>query len=106
MPVAVNHIFFTGSLAVTGWVASKIGGVRSTAIAILLATTLAGDVWITYSGLSEPVSTFFALALSAVILAWFLVGNRTADRVKLFLLGSVLVLLATATHYVGWFFSV
>jgi hypothetical protein len=103
VPVAINHLLLGGSLAITYWVATKLGGRLAGWLSVLLAVTLTGDVWVTYSALSEPLSIFLNLGTSALLLTWK--ETNSAGHKKIVLMIGLMVFLASATHYVGWFLS-
>lgn len=103
VPVLINHLFFIGSLAITIVVSMQMGGKWSGLIASLLAATFAGDIWNTFSGLSEPITVFFQLCISLVFLNWMI--TRSHAFWHLLVLG-VLAFLSAATHLNGWFLCI
>ena len=98
VPVAVNNLFTAGSLALTALTAAELGGLLAAVLACLLAATFAQDVWVSYSGLAEPIYIFFILLAGRLVLRhWY----SPAFPVSLGVVG----LGAGATHYIGWFLA-
>ncbi len=102
VPVIVNHLFFVGSLIVVYLLAKKLSRKSAGMICCLIAVVFAGDVFTTYSGLSEPLLIFLIL-LDTYLVYIFL---TTKDRLKLVVPIGFVTGLATATHYIGWFLGV
>jgi hypothetical protein len=106
VPVAINHIFFAGSLALTSYTANLIGGKKAAMIAALLSVTMAGDIWATFSALSEPMTIFFTSGTSLTVLLWVQSWGQVNRQKMLAALLGVWVGLAAITHFMGWFFSI
>lgn len=62
---------------------------------------VAYDTWITFSAQSEPITIFFGLTLGYLLLKL----PKQMNGSQAILLGGI-ALLASATHYVGWFLTV
>jgi hypothetical protein len=101
VPVAVNNLFWIGSLWVTYRIGERISGKAAGLIACVLAAWFAGDIFVTYTALSEPVLIFFML-LTSCLLVDFLHASPEEKGTAALKLGAA-ALLASATHYVGWF---
>ncbi len=103
VPVAVNNLFLVGSLIITYLVGNKIGGKSTGFLACLLAGVFAGDVFISYTALSEPVLVFFILLASYFLIEYYqaVENHRGWIAVKIGLAS----LLAATTHYIGWFLA-
>ena len=84
--------------------AAKLSGRLAGWLSVLLAVTLTGDVWVTYSALSEPLSLFLNLGVSGLLLAG--IGTNSPGRSKIVLRIGLMVFLASATHCVAWFLSI
>ena len=106
VPVTVNHLFLAGSLAITSFVANHMGGKRTAIIATILSVTTAGDIWATFSALSEPFTIFFSLGTSLTALLWVQAWGQSDRQKKQAILLGVWVGLAAITHFMGWFFSI
>jgi hypothetical protein len=105
VPVFINNLFFVGSIVALFFLTLKISNKPVVAIsACLLASVFAGDVFVSYSALSEPMLIFFML------LASYLFYNMHTDEKEKHAVNairvSLIVLLAAATHYIGWFLAV
>lgn len=96
VPVAVNNLFFVGSLLVISLVTRAIGGTVGVAMTTILAVTLAADVFVSYSALADPIYIFF------ILLGSWLIFRRWLSRTFPLELGLV-GWATTATHYIGWF---
>jgi hypothetical protein len=96
VPVAVNNLFAAGSLALTALTAAELGGLPAAILACLLAATFAPDVWVSYSGLAEPIYIFFILLAGRLMLRHW---RSPAFPVAVGGVG----LAAGAVHYIGWF---
>jgi hypothetical protein len=103
VPVAVNHLFFAGSLAITFLVSRRMGGIWAGVLAALLGVSLTGDIWATYSGLSEPISIFFFLAANSTFWAWTQATGPHKNRYLI--IAALCTLCLSATHLNGWFLS-
>ena len=103
VPVAVNNLFWIGSLWITYRIGERIGGGWVGLIACLLAAFFSGDIFVTYTALSEPILIFFIL-LTSYYLVNFIQASQEKKGVEALKLG-VAAMLATATHYVGWFLA-
>jgi len=105
VPVAINNLFFVGSIIVLYCLTLKVSQKPGTAfIACLLAGVFAGDVFVSYSALSEPMLIFFML-LASYLFEIMHAGEREKHP-KRAVIVSCVVLLAAATHYIGWFLAV
>lgn len=105
-PVVINHLFFAGSLFITVTAARQMAGNLAGLLAALLAAVFAGDVWVTFSALSEPLSIFFTLGISITTFFWMEARiSRRSQKVFVLLLG-IWTSLAAITHFSGWFFSI
>jgi hypothetical protein len=103
VPVAVNNLFWVGSLWITYRVGERIGGRWVGIIACLLAAFFSGDVFVSYTALSEPILIFFIL-LTSYCLVNYIQAEPERKGVEALKLG-VAAMLATATHYIGWFLA-
>lgn len=103
VPVAVNNVFWAGSLWITYRIGKRIGGQWVGIIACLLAAFFSGDIFVTYTALSEPILIFFIL-LTSYCLVNFIQAEPERKGVEALKLG-VAAMLATATHYIGWFLA-
>ena len=101
VPVFVNNVFLIGSLAVTYAIGWRLGGATAGFIACMLAGLYSGDVFVSYSALSEPMQIFFILLTSYYVHDLFESG--AAARGRLALKAAVSAFLGAATHHVGWF---
>lgn len=61
VPVFVNNMFLIGSMVITYLTSLRLGNRPAALLALLLASLFAGDVFVSYSGLSEPILIFFIL---------------------------------------------
>ncbi|MCZ7551957.1 MAG: hypothetical protein M5U05_05115 [Anaerolineales bacterium] len=104
-PVIVNQFFFLGSITVLFFLTLEITRKPLAAFAAcLLAGMFAGDVFVSYSALSEPMLIFLMLLAS-----YFFYIMHTGEKEKHpgnAIKAALIVLLATATHYIGWFLAV
>ncbi len=104
VPVFVNNLFFIGSLLIIYKFCSKITGkVSISFIACLIASFFAGDIFVTYTALSEPILIFLILLACYQFYTLFTGGLQKSRALPLFL--SITGLFASATHYIGWFLS-
>lgn len=103
IPVAVNNLFWVGSLWITYRIGERIGSKWVGLVACLLAAIFSGDIFVTYTALSEPILIFFIL-LTSYFLVGFIHANQEKKAVEGLKLG-VAAMLATATHYIGWFLA-
>ena len=104
VPVVVNNIFFLGSIVIIYQFCLKITGrVTVGLLAALLAVIFAGDVFVTYSALSEPILIFLILLAGYQFYSFYNNGIRR-PRLQFILFGFT-GLFAAATHYIGWFLS-
>jgi uncharacterized protein with PQ loop repeat len=104
VPVVVNNLFLIGSLAVTYLFGQKMGGRETAFVACLLAGIFSGDVFISYTALSEPMLVFFILLASYFIYEY--IEARGTNRAILAIKIAIPCLLAAATHYIGWFLAI
>lgn len=105
VPVFINNIFFIGSVSVLFLLMLKISKKPILAfLACALAGLFAGDVFVSYSALSEPMLIFFILLASYFFYEMY-TGER-GDNPQTALMVSIVVLLAAATHYIGWFLAI
>lgn len=102
VPASVNNIFFVGSLLMTYLITLRIGGRAAAAVAVLLLALHNQDVWITFSGLAEPILIFFVLCSTYLFIRQ--VTPETRQLVWPVAIG-VVAFLAAATHYIGWFLA-
>lgn len=100
VPVAINNLFFIGTLIVIYRLAFDLGGKVGGFSACILASVFSGDVFTTYSALSEPIWVFFIIC-SAYYLSRFFASKFYERTVTAGIL-SVLAILAGITHYIGW----
>ncbi len=103
VPVVVNNFFLIGSLAVSYLFGQKIGGRATGFVACLLAGIYSGDVFISYSAVSEPMLVFFMLLTSYFVYEYY--GAQHTNRGILAIKIAVPCLFAAATHYIGWFLA-
>lgn len=103
VPVAVNQLFFSGSTLITGAMAFRLGGRTAVWWTVILVAIFPADIFITYSGLAEPIYIFFILLASYFIAIAFLEHRWT--RADWAIGAGVVTLLAAATHYIGWFLA-
>jgi hypothetical protein len=101
VPIVINNLFFIGSLTITYTITDRIYGKASAILACILASFLAGDIFLSYSGLSEPISIFFIL-WAALYTTQFLKAEQE-DRPVIAVKLSIITLAAALTHYIGWF---
>lgn len=106
VPAITNHLFFIGSLILVSWIALQLNGRRSAFLAPILAASLAGDVWATFSGLSEPMSIFFTLGFSVAFMNWMKHQENPSAQGGDWLWMSLAAILAALTHLSGWFLVV
>lgn len=104
VPISVNHLFFLGSLIVTFRFASHLQGKLAGYFAIMLAVTLTQDIWTTYSALSEPIIIFFGLVIGLAI--YEIEEGICRNEYRNLLVIGFAALIASATHFIGWFFAV
>lgn len=102
--VALNHAFFIGSLILIHKISSMIGGKWSGFFSCILASIFAGDVFVTYSGLSEPLSIFFILLASYWFVNYLAIPNYAQRSAYAYHLG-IAAFLAAANHYLGWYLA-
>lgn len=102
--VALNHAFFIGSLILVYKIASMIGRKWSGFFSCILASIFAGDVFVTYSGLSEPLSIFFTLLASYWFVHYLAIPNYAQRSAYAYHLG-IAAFLAAANHYLGWYLA-
>jgi hypothetical protein len=104
VPVFLNHIFFAGSILIIYKFTFQITQKSIPAIlACLLASIFSGDVFVTYSALSEPILIFLILLANY---QFYLLVLKGQYKQKWTLLGaSLTVCIAAATHYIGWFLA-
>jgi hypothetical protein len=103
IPVLVNNVFFVASLIITFQIAQRIAGRLAAVVTLLLLAINNQDIWITFSGLSEPILIFFVLC--SMLLFKLQVSSETRRPIWSFAIGAVAIL-AAATHYVGWFLAI
>lgn len=102
VPASVNNIFFAGSLLMTCLIARRIGGRAAAVVAALLIAFHNQDVWVTFSGLSEPILIFFVICSTYLFVRQV---DPEARRPVWSVAIGVVALLAAATHYIGWFLA-
>lgn len=103
VPVAVNQLLFSGSTLITGAMAFRLGGRTAVWWAVILVAIFPADIFITYSGLAEPIYIFFILLTNYLIATAFWEHRWT--RADWAIGAGAATLLATATHYIGWFLA-
>lgn len=103
VPVITNNLFFAGSVLVTCLMAYRLGGQTAVLWAAILVAFFPADVFVSYSGLTEPMSIFFILYVSYILATTFLDGKtqQSGWSIKV----GIATLFATATHYIGWFLA-
>lgn len=101
IPIAINQVFFAGSIAIIFLISSRIAGKIGAFIASGIAAFMAYDVWIGLSVMSEPFLIFFSLSLGYVIYLY----EEDRKSIYLYLMG-LIALFLTATHYAGWFLAI
>lgn len=104
VPAVINFFFFLGSLAITYYLTYRLAGIWAAWISTLLISTQAYDVWITFSGLSEPISIFFMLIIT--LLLFYFITTKNSKKYKFVYLMGFASLILTATHTSGWFYSI
>ena len=102
--VVLNHLFFAGSLILVYQIAKKIGGTWSGILACLLASLFAGDVFVTYTALSEPISIFFSLLASIWYVDYLAVTEFERRSTYAARLGAA-AFFPSASHYIGWYLA-
>lgn len=104
IPVVVNNLFLMGSLLITYLVAQEWASPHGGTLAVLLAAVYAEDIFVSFSGLAEPILIFLIL-LTSYLLIQFVEMPETQRGFRSTGLG-ITAMLAAATHYVGWFLAV
>ena len=105
VPVIINNIFFLGSLVVIYKLTIRITSKPWLAlIACLLAGIFSGDIFISYTALSEPMLLFFMLVVSYFF--YEMAKSDAQNHSKYALKAAIMVSLAAATHYIGWFLAI
>lgn len=103
VPVLVNQVFFAGSLFATCLAARHLGGVVAARWAAFLAATFPLDILVSYSGVAEPIYTCSILWVGYLLLRF---PETPVDRQSRHVLwAGAAVLVAAATHYMGWFLA-
>jgi hypothetical protein len=100
IPVIVNNIFFIGSLSLTWKLTDRLFGKNSAILACFFASIFAGDIFVSYSGLCEPILIFFII-WAAFYTQLFLTSAQKERHIIALKLAFV-TLAATYTHYIGW----
>ncbi len=101
IPVAINNLFLIGSMIIIYKFSQQVGGKAVGFIACLLIAIFAGDIFISYTALSEPILVFFLLLASYIIFLFF--KSSDSKKAMLAILIAIATLLAASTHYIGWF---
>ena len=105
VPVVINNVFFIGSIIIIYLFTYKITGeILFAFLACLIASIFAGDVFVTYTALSEPILIFLML-LSSYLFYDLIINNKNISTKSLLWL-TVAVFFASATHYIGWFLAI
>jgi 4-amino-4-deoxy-L-arabinose transferase-like glycosyltransferase len=100
VPVFINNVFFFGSLVITYLITVRLTGRKLIAFfACSLIAVFAGDVFITYSGLCEPMLIFFILLSS--YLYWKYKNGEDKSQPNLIIWMAIASTLATLTHFLG-----
>lgn len=101
VPLVINNLFFIGSLLITYKILSAFTFDRSfSSLGLWALSFFSADIFITFSGLCEPMLNFLFLASS-----YYLYKLLTTNHQKYIIAISIVSLLASATHYIGWFLS-
>ena len=100
IPVGINNLFLIGSLIIIYKFSSRVGNKYVGLLACFLIAVFAGDVFISYTALSEPILVFFLLLASYLIFLFF--TSDDSKKGTLAILISIATLFATSTHYIGW----
>lgn len=105
VPVAINNIFFIASIVVLFFLTLELSQEPLVAgAACVLASVFAGDVFVSYTALSEPMLIFFMLLAS--FLFYKMHTGEGEDHPRKALITAFVVLLAAASHYIGWFLAI
>lgn len=103
IPAVVNFVFFLGSISIIYYLSYRFYSSLAGWISVLIITTQAYDVWVTFSGLSEPISIFFMLMI--ILLFYMYVNSKHKKNLFVYLMG-ITALILSATHTSGWFYSI
>lgn len=101
--VFVNIMFLVGSLAITYLMSLHLCNRASASLSLLLGSLFAGDIFVSYSGLSEPILIFFTLLASYIFVRSIEASEEKRPRYVIGL--GAIVLCAAATHLIGWFLA-
>lgn len=101
IPAIVNNVFFVGSLILSYRVTSRFAGNLGGWISVLIAATMAYDVWISFSGLLDPVEIFLMLTISVLFLE--IMNSSKQRKAKLLYLMGIATIVLTTTNISGWF---
>lgn len=104
VPVAVNNLFFVGSLVVTFLAARRMGGLAAALLALSFAVLFPADVFVSYSALAEPIYIFCILSVGLVLFNSFSHARTGQPRYDGIWLG-IISLVASAAHFIGWLLS-
>lgn len=102
LPVLINNLFFIGSLLVTYKIIKCFtNDSQFSSLSLWTLSIFSADIFITFSGLCEPMLVFFILASG-----YYFYRLIITKRKKFYITAiSIVSLLASATHYIGWFIS-
>ena len=104
VPVIWNHLFLAGSLVLLYLATWELAGRAAAGIAVVIASTMTTDVWTTYSGLAEPL-----IVLCGMVIAFSFykcLESSSKEQTPYIYSMSAAATLASATHYVGWYFVI
>lgn len=99
VPIIVNNIFFIISLALISKITLKIKNIKASILSIFIASFFYGDIFVSFSALSEPILISIFLATIYSILK---IDDKNQIKTKQFLLIIFLTALLQMTHIIGW----
>jgi hypothetical protein len=103
VPVIWNHLFLAGSLATLYALVRKRSGELAAVTALILATAMAADIRVTYSGLVEPLLVLAAIAITLAVDNC--IDQKGPPPTRSALLMSLAAFTAAAAHYQGWYLA-
>ena len=103
VPVIWNHLFFGGSLAALYLLVRARSGETAAVASLVLASAMTTDVWVTYSGLAEPLVVLAGLVVTLSAAAYLDHSAPRPSRYLYFMAAAAAA--AAATHYLGWYLA-
>lgn len=101
IPILINNLWFIGSLLISYKILSALTQDNLfSSLSLWILSFFSADIFISFSGLSEPMLIFFML-ISSYCFYQLITTNQKRYIVAI----SFISLLASATHYIGWFLS-